>query len=132
MPISLIILLALIVIAVLVGGTALVGMAQRREVLARAGGADEGQAPVAIALRPIKDRSQSRIREWLLESLPGSPTDDQMMQEKMVQAGYDSPTAPATFFLVRVAAFVVLPLAAFFIAPRNSFLVFAMWMAAAV
>ena len=78
MPISVIILLALIVIAVFVGGTALVGMAQRREVLARAGVADEGQAPVAIALRPIKERSQSRVREWLLESLPGSPTDDEV------------------------------------------------------
>lgn len=131
MPISVIILLALIVIAVFVGGAALVGMAQRREVLARAGGADD-EAPVSIALRPIKDRSQSRIREWLLESLPGSPTDDQMMQEKMVQAGYDSPTAPATFFLIRVAAFVVLPLATFFIAPRDSFLIFALWMGAGV
>jgi tight adherence protein C len=132
MPISLILLLGLVVLAVIVGGAALVAMAQRRSVLARAGGADEDDAPVAVALRPIKERSQSRLREWLLESLPGSPIEDTAAQEKMVQAGYDTPTAPATFFLIRVAAFVVLPLATYVIAPQKSLLVFAMWMAASV
>ena len=132
MPISLILLIALVVLAVVVGGTALVSMAQRRSVLARAGGADDADAPTAIALRPLKEKSRNKLREWLLDSLPGSPTEDTAAQEKMVQAGYDTPTAPATFFLIRVAVFVVLPLATYFIAPQRSLVVFAMWMVASV
>ena len=96
MPLAVILLIALGVAAILVGGYALVSMAQRRQVLARAGAIDDPAEAPAIALRPVKEQRQGRIREWLLESLPGSPTDDAAAQEKMVQAGYDSPTAPAT------------------------------------
>jgi tight adherence protein C len=132
MPISLILLIALLAFAVIVGGTALVAIAQRRDVLARAGGLDEAAAPAAIALRPAKEKAQGKFRQWLLDSLPGSPADDAAAQEKMVQAGYDSPTAPATFFLVRVATFVVLPLFTFFVAPRTSFLMFMLYMGASI
>jgi tight adherence protein C len=132
MPISLILLIALVVIAVLVGGFALISMAQRREVLARAGGLDDADAPVAIALRPAKEKTQGRFTKWLLESLPGAPDEDVATQEKMIQAGYDSPTAPATFFLVRVAAFVIIPLFTYFIARGNSFVMFGVYMAASV
>src|SRR5215207_7153432 len=128
MPTAVILFIILGVVAVIVAGFALLSLAQRRAVLARAGAMDDGPAP-AIALRPIKDRSQGRIREWLLNSLPGSPTDDSQASEKMVQAGYDTPTAPATFFLVRVATFVVLPLFTYFVAPRSSFFMFMAWMA---
>jgi len=130
MPISAMLYLAVVVIAVIVGGFALVSMVQRREVLARAGAMDE-EAP-AIALRPIREKRQGRLREWLLASLPGSPADDAQASEKMVQAGYDSPTAPATFFLIRVAAFVLLPLLTYFIASRMSFLQGAACMAASI
>jgi len=131
MPISVILFLVLGVVAVIVAGFALLTIAQRRAVLARAGAMDDGPAP-AIALRPIKDRSQGRLRTWLLESLPGSPTDDAQASEKMVQAGYDTATAPATFFLIRVATFVVLPLFTYFVAPRSSFLMFMAYMAASI
>jgi tight adherence protein C len=131
MPISVILFLVLGVVAVIVAGFALLTIAQRRAVLARAGAMDDGPAP-AIALRPIKDRSQGRLRTWLLESLPGSPTDDVQASEKMIQAGYDTATAPATFFLIRVAAFVVLPLFTYFVAPRPSFLMFMVYMAASI
>ena len=132
MPLILVFLIGLVVFAVIIGGAALVALAQRRDVLARAGGIDEAGAPVAVALRPSKAKSQGRLRQWLLDSLPGSPADDAAAQEKMVQAGYDSPTAPATFFLARVATFVVLPLFTFFIAPRTSFIMFMGYMAASV
>ena len=64
MPISVIIFVVIGVIAVIVGGFALVTIAQRRAVLARAGAMDE--AAPSIALRPMKDRQQGRFREWLL------------------------------------------------------------------
>jgi tight adherence protein C len=131
MPIAVILFIVLGVIAVLVGGFALISLAQRREVLARAGAFDESGTP-AIALRPIREVKQGRFREWLLQSLPGSPSDDIQSSEKMSQAGYDSPTAPATFFLVQVAVFVILPLFTYFIAPRSSFFMFLVYMAISI
>ena len=131
MPVSVILFIALGVVAVLVAGYALISIAQRREVLARAGVID-GIDVAPIALRPIKEKTQNRFREWLLESLPGSPGDDAQASEKMVQAGYDSPTAPATFFLIRVATFVILPLVTYVVAPRSSFFLFGVYMAGAV
>ena len=127
MPISVILFIALGVIAVVVGGFALISLAQRREVLARAGAFDDSGTP-AIALRPIKEKKQGRLREWLLDALPGSPSEDIVASEKMVQAGYDSPTAPATFFLVQVAAFVVLPLVTYMFVPKSSFFMFIVYM----
>ena len=127
MPIAVILFIALGVVAVIVGGVALISMAQRREVLARAGAFDDAGTPT-IALRPIKERKQGRFREWLLDSLPGSPSEDVQASEKMVQAGYDTPTAPATFFLVQVATFVLLPLFTYVVAPRSSFFMFLVYM----
>jgi tight adherence protein C len=127
MPISVILFIALGVVAVLVGGFALISLAQRREVLARAGAFDDSGTP-AIALRPIKEKKQGRLREWLLDSLPGSPSEDIVASEKMIQAGYDSPTAPATFFLVQVAVFVVLPLVTYMFVPKSSFFMFIVYM----
>jgi len=127
MPIAVILFIVLGVIAVLVGGFALISLAQRREVLARAGAFDDAGTPT-IALRPIKERKEGRFREWLLQSLPGSPSDDIQASEKMIQAGYDTPTAPATFFLVQVAVFVILPLFTYFIVPRSSFFMFLVYM----
>jgi tight adherence protein C len=120
MPIAAIVFIVLGVIAVIVGGFALISLAQRREVLARVGAFDDAGAPV-IALRPLKEKREGRLRQWLLESLPGSPADDIQASEKMVQAGYDTPTAPATFFLVQVAVFVTLPLFTYILVPRPSF-----------
>ena len=132
MPLSVLLLIAVGVVAVIVGGYALVSLAQRRDVLARAGAVEDGDAP-AVALRPVKASPQGgRLREWLLESLPGSPADDAKAHEKMIQAGWDSPTAPATFFLVRVAVMVILPLFTYFIAPRSSFMMFSVWMGASI
>jgi len=125
-PLSVIAYIALGVLAVVVGGLALISVAQRREVLARAGGIDEMTG--TTALRPVKEADASGIRGWLSGLLSAQGIEDSNAQEKLVQAGFDSRTAPATFFLVRVIAFVIVPLATYFIAPRRSFLVFMMWM----
>jgi tight adherence protein C len=131
MPISVLLFIALGVIAVIVGGLALISLAQRRDVLARAGAFDDTGAP-AIALRPIKQKRQGRFREWLLESLPGSPADDLQASEKMVQAGYDTPTAPATFFLVQVGLLVTIPLLTYILIPMPSFFMGVLYMGISV
>ena len=106
MPIQLIIFLAAIVLAVIVGGAALIANAQRRAVLARAGSSDDGEA-ATIVLRPVRDQRESRgLRQWLVETFPGPTAEDAASQEKLVQAGFDTPTAPATYFFARVVSFV--------------------------
>ena len=135
MPIQLIILLAVIVLAVVVGGAALVANAQRRAVLARAGVAEDGSAST-IVLRPVKEqRTRRGLREWLVDTFPASTADES--QEKLIQAGFDTPTAPATYFFLRVVSMVTLPVLAIVFGPRSTFFqwvfsigvaVFAGWM----
>jgi len=130
-PISLIVLLGFIVLAVIIGGVAMVANAQRRAVLARAGIGDDA-ASSTIVLRPTKAERRRGLREWLIETFPGPTTDDTAAQEKLVQAGFDTPTAPATYFLVRVAFFVMLPVLAIVFGPRSSFFAYAFSIGAAV
>jgi len=123
-PIQLIIFLAVIVLAVIVGGTALIGAAQRRAVLARAGVGEGGDAGSTLVLRPVRDAQSRGLRQWLMDTFPGPTSEDLQSQEKLVQAGFDTPTAPATYFFARVVSFVVLPVLAVAFGPRNSFFVY--------
>jgi len=126
-PIQLIILLVVIVLAVVVGGSALIGAAQRRAVLARAGvGEDGGGASSTIVLRPVREAQSRGFRQWVLDTFPGPTADDAQSQEKLIQAGFDTPTAPATYFFARVVSFVILPVLAVAFGPRNSFFVYAL------
>ena len=124
MPIQLIIFLVVIVLAVIVGGTALIAAAQRRAVLARAGVGDDGGTGSTIVLRPVRDTQSRGLRQWLMDTFPGPTGEDLASQEKLVQAGFDTPTAPATYFFARVVSFVVLPVLAVAFGPRNSFFVY--------
>ena len=132
MPIQLIILLVVIVLAVIVGGAALVGSIQRRAVLARAGVGEDGLSNSTVVLRPARDSQSRGLRQWLLDTFPGPTADDAASQEKLVQAGFDTPTAPATFFFARVVSFVILPVLAIAFGPRTSFFVYALSIAFAV
>jgi len=124
MPIQLIILLVVIVLAVIVGGAALIGNVQRRAVLARAGVGDGVDSGATVVLRPVRDTQSRGFRQWVLDTFPGPTADDAASQEKLVQAGFDTPTAPATYFFARVVSFVVLPVLAVAFGPRNSFFVY--------
>ena len=132
MPIQLIILLVVIVLAVIVGGAALIGSIQRRAVLARAGVGEDGLSNSTVVLRPARDSQSRGLRQWLLDTFPGPTADDAASQEKLVQAGFDTPTAPATFFFARVVSFVILPVLAIAFGPRTSFFVYALSIAFAV
>jgi len=125
-PIQLIVLLVVIVLAVIVGGAALIANVQRRAVLARAGVGDGEDSGTTVVLRPVRDMQSRGLRQWLLDTFPGPTADDAASQEKLVQAGFDTPTAPATFFFARVVSFVILPVLAIAFGPRNSFFVYAL------
>jgi tight adherence protein C len=123
-PIQLIIFLVVIVLAVVVGGSALIAAAQRRAVLARAGVSEDGGTGSTVVLRPVRDTQARGFRQWVMDTFPGPTGDDLQSQEKLVQAGFDTPTAPATYFFARVVSFVVLPVLAVAFGPRTSFFVY--------
>lgn len=132
MPIQVIIFIAVIVLAVVVGGAALIAGAQRRAVLARAGVGEDAGATSAIVLRPVRETESTGLRQWLTDTFPGPTADDAQSQEKLVQAGFDTPTAPATYFFSRVVCFVTLPVFAIVFGPRTSFFAYVMSIGAAV
>ena len=115
----LIALLVLAGIAVVVASTALVSMLQRRDVMLRAS-EDVMLDPSSVVLRPEKTR-QNRLQERL-ESWARDREENEELQTKLIQAGFESPTAPAVYFLLRISSVVLLPLLALLIIPRTQFL----------
>lgn len=125
-------LIALLVvggIAVLVASTALVSILQRRDVMIRAS-EDTIMDTSSVVLRPELS-TQSRIRERL-ETWAKQREESEELQHKLIQAGFESPSAPAIYFLVRVSAMVLLPLAAMVIIPRTQFALYVMTLALGV
>jgi tight adherence protein C len=130
-PIQLIFLLGFFVLAVIVGGAALIANAQRRSVLARAGVGDDPSSST-IVLKPVREQKSRGLRQWVVETFPVQTADDAASQEKLVQAGFDTPTAPATYFFLRVVSFVTLPVLAFAFGPRSSYFAWAFSVGAAL
>jgi tight adherence protein C len=125
----LIVLLVLGGVAVLIASSALVSMLQRRDVMLRA--SEEAVLdPASVVLRPEKSR-QSRLQERL-ERWAKEREDSEELQNKLTQAGFESPSAPSIYFLVRTSSAVLLPLLAFLVIPRTQFLLFVMSMALGV
>ena len=121
MPPLVIALLAVIVLAVVVAGTSLVSLLQRRDVMLRA--SEEGILdPATIVLRPEKvERNHLKQR---LEAWSKAREDNDALQHKLVQAGFESPTAPALYFMLSVSAMVLVPVLAMIIVPRTEFVLF--------
>jgi tight adherence protein C len=116
-------------IAVLVASTAFVSILQRRDVLVRASEdaiIDTGSG----VLRP-EQSSQNRVRERL-ESWAKQREETEELQHKLIQAGFESPSAPAIYFLARISSMVLLPVLAILIIPRTQFTLFVMTLALGV
>ena len=94
----LIVLLVLGGIAVLVASTALVSILQRRDVMVRA--SEDAIVEVSSAVLRPDQSSQSRVRERL-ESWAKQREESEELQHKLIQAGFESTSAPAFYFLAR-------------------------------
>ena len=116
----LIVLLVLGGIAVLVASTALVSILQRRDVMIRA--SEDAIIDASVVLRP-EQTSQSRVRERL-ESWAKQREESEELQHKLIQAGFESTSAPAIYFLARISSMVLLPVLAILIIPRTQFVLF--------
>ncbi len=125
----LIVLLVLGGVAVLIASTSLVSMLQRRDVLLRAS-EDAVIDPASFVLRPEKE-TQSRLKERL-EEWAKAREENAELQHKLIQAGFESPSAPAIYFLFRISSMVLIPLAALLLIPRTQFMLFVVTMAIGV
>ena len=117
----LIALLVLLVGALLVAGRTFGSMLERRDVMLRAS-EDIGLDPSSIVLRPEKaarNKLKERLEVWAKEQ-----EKNEELQHKLVQAGFESPTAPAVYFMCRMSSIVILPLITFIVLPRTNFLLF--------
>jgi len=117
----LIVLLVLAGLAVLIASTSFVSMLQRRDVILRAS-EDAFVDPGSIVLRPEKS-AQGRLKARL-EAWAKSREENEELQHKLTQAGFESASGPAVYFLVRVSSMVLLPLVALIVIPRTQFMLF--------
>ena len=125
----LIVLLVLGGLAVLIASTTLVSMLQRRDVMVRAS-EDAIIDASSVVLRP-EHSSQSRVRERL-EGWAKQREESEELQHKLIQAGFESTSAPAIYFLARISSMVLLPVLAILIIPRTQFTLFVMTLALGV
>ncbi len=124
----LIVLLILGGLAVLIASTSLVSMLQRRDVMTRA--SEDAIVGPSLVLRPEKtERGRMRDR---LEAWAKDREENEDLQHKLIQAGFESPSAPAVYFLARTSSIVMLPLIALLVIPRTAFILWVMSMAVGV
>jgi len=124
-------LIALLILgglAVLIASTSLVSMLQRRDVMVRA--SEDAIVGPSLVLRPEKTE-RGRLRDRL-ETWAKDREDNEELQHKLIQGGFESPSAPAVYFLARVSSIVMLPLIAFLVIPRTAFVLWVMSMAVGV
>jgi len=105
-------------IALVTAGVASVELVRRRRVVSRV---SVGNAPglgAAAVVRPVTRRTTGAD---FIERLQESQKENEALNSKLVQAGYDSPTAAAIYFLMRLSCLVMLPLVTLLIMPRTDF-----------
>jgi tight adherence protein C len=105
-------------VALVTAGVASVELVRRRRVVSRVSGGD-GPAGGVSVLRPESD-AHTRGTEFL-ERLQESQKENEALNTKLTQAGYDSPTAAAIYFLLRLSSMVLFPLVTLLIIPRTDF-----------
>lgn len=101
---TLIALMVVIAAAIITAGMALVSVLERRDVLMRA--TETGGMAVPSVLRP--EREVTRVDEWL-KRIAGTREERPEIRMKLVQAGIESPTAPAVYWLLRTVSLVLFP-----------------------
>jgi tight adherence protein C len=122
MTLQLLLLAALIFFAVALGGYAISSQRRRLRVMSRA----EGRSGAEVAPVLVADPGNSasvRIGDWARSRLPDVLVDEEN-NESLLQAGFESPAAPAIYGLARLVSAIGIPLLMFTIASRDSTLMF--------
>lgn len=125
---TLIALLVIVFTAVITAALALISVLERRDVLMRATETHGVLAP--SVLRPERP-ADGRVDEWL-KRLASTREDSPATRVKLVQAGIESPTAPAVYWILRTVSLVVFPGLAWLLMRGTSQVMFALLLGTAV
>ena len=122
MTLQLLLLAALVFFAVALGGYAVTSQRRRLRVMSRAEGR-QGGGPTPVLVADPSDSASARFGDWARAKLPDVLVDEEN-NESLLQAGFESPAAPAIYGLLRLVAAIGIPLLMFTVAPRDSTLMF--------
>lgn len=119
-------LLVALLIVVIVGGVAVaawiqVQEASRRDVVERTLGTS-ATTEARRAIRKGLPDDQDSLRARMLRKAPSVWSTGQTVQSRLVQAGYDNPSAPLAYSMARVLTLVVVPLGVLLLIPKGSFM----------
>lgn len=111
MPLHLALLVVVAVAAFAVATYAFLVGRYRSEVIGRTLPASPSRTDSASLLLDLRGKKRGRATRGLLALAPASWADNDALRNKLVQAGYDGPTAVLTYTTVRLVTLVALPLA---------------------
>jgi tight adherence protein C len=131
MPLSLILLTALLTVAVTAAAYAYYANRARREVLSRAGGQPAAAVSHVLIVEPQVGLG-ARLADWIRRHTPASWSDPGSAADKLIQAGFQGPSAGAAYASIRLASAIGLPLLAIVFAPRASIIKFLMFLIGAI
>lgn len=121
MPISILLLLAVALGALIAAGVAMQLDRARRAVLDRAAG--QGSSSLLVLQQP-QQSTGARIADWLGAHLPAAWTNKEAVNNTLLQAGFEHPGAAAVYATARAATAVLLPAVTYAFAPRSNALFF--------
>lgn len=121
-------LMVVIFAAIVTAALALISVLERRDVLMRA--TETGGVLIPSVLRPEKP-ADGRVDE-MLKRIAGSREDQPEIQAKLVQAGIESSTAPAVYWILRTLSLVAFPGLAWLLLRGSSPTIFVMVMGVAL
>jgi tight adherence protein C len=131
MSTPLLIFYGVLVLAAAVGTWALVANHRRAVLIARATEFPSGPVPRRIELRTGHATTSDRLHDTLEKLLPEGLLGETAAM-RLVRAGYDAPSAPALYLLLRLVTAVACPVLALLFAPRDTELLFLASMAVSV
>src|SRR5215210_5288166 len=119
MPVSLILLIALLVAAFTVAVWVHQTNRQRRELLSRADGRTFAAQASVIALTGPDVGWRARLAGWLRRNAPAAWSEPGKNGDILVHAGFDGVAAPVVYTTIRLAAAVLPPLLVFAFGPHD-------------
>ncbi len=119
-PLSLVLLVCTLVLAVVTIGYVALAAANRSTVIDRATATHEAGSLMEGLLVDERPSMGTRLSEWIASRMPGSAkTDDHTIAERLMLAGFDAPAAQAMFNASRAACAVLVPFLAWTVAPKD-------------
>lgn len=120
LPITLILLIVTLIVAVCTVVYVAIADRQRRETLQRVSPDLEATRLAERLLLNEDATASSRLAAWLRERMPEGLVADTSFSAKLVHAGFDGAAAPVIFSAIRIVAALFVPVLAFVAAPRDN------------